>query len=563
MLTEQTNKIISELVAGIISEAGRIDFITAKFKEWSNELYKNKVSVMGNLKGDERAQIPTDIIVKLNGKIPPKIKYDKEMSKILKELIDADPLPNKQNSQWLIRLFINNQLKLEDLSKATNYLSIYEKVKQRAPVEQRDINKVKSLPELYDIISKFEKEEVKSKAQVAKEEKLEGADRILDNEHWLIITPKTEGAACLYGQETQWCTAASRGGNYFNQYNKQGPLYIIFDKSIKETPKKNPNKKLQFHFPTSQFMDARDSSIDIGNFFRKHKDLLVLFDKIGAASAKFKLEHRLMPKEEVMKHLTNPKERVRFLEGDSDKFGAEWMFNYLAELGETEEIRKIIFEDTLFLNKLLELGKLEELQYGLATMYGYKLPEEKGKSRDEKGRDFIYGKVSDGKRKILADFLYNNPIILNFFTKPAAKKNEAIETYTKMLFNAGSSGEKYVQDMYLKTDTMYNIFKANKDLIGFYDMLQSNVGYEGLTVGLKMVSDDKSKYVKDIMSLYTKSQVTLHNIRSWLKDSLKDKEVSLGKSKKELEESKFVENFHNKFMKEGNEYLKNIGFLFQ
>ncbi|MDP2692827.1 MAG: hypothetical protein Q8O88_04280 [bacterium] len=531
----------------ILSEAGRIDFLTAKFREWANTLYSQ-----GHFVPKEGIQIPNDLINTFK-KLPPKPKYDKEMSKIFKQLIDSDPLPNKQNSQWIIRLFTNNLLKLEDLNKVTNYLTLYEKVKQRVPIEQRDINKIKSLPELYDVISKFEQVELKSKAQVAKEEKLEGADRILDNEHWLILTPKTEAAACLYGQETQWCTA-SKGNNYFQRYNKEGPLYIIFDKSIKETPRKNPNKKLQFHFESSQFMDARDASINIGDFFRKHKDLLALFDELGRTSAKFKLEHRLMPKEEVMQHLTNPKERVKFLEGDSDKFGAEWMFNYLLELGETEEIRKIIFEDPLFLNKLLVKGQLNELEYGLGTMYGYKLLDD-GKGHNIKDRDYVYNKVPDGKRKILADFLYNNPIILSFFSKNPIK-NDIIEMYTKMLFNAGSYGKKYAQDMYIKTDTMYNVFRKNKDLIGFYDMLQSNIGPEGVVAGLKMVSDNKSKYVKDILTLYTRSEVTLNNIRAWLKDALKDNIPS-----KSMKESFSIEVFQKQFMKEGNDYLKNIGFL--
>ena len=449
------------------------------------------------------------------------------MLEIFKKIVEADPLHNKQNVQWLTKLFTNNLLKLEDLYKATEYLTLYEKVKQakRIPIERRDINYFNSLPELYEVIAPFEKIEIKSKSEEEREKKLEGADRIYEDSHWLVITPKNEEAACLYGAETQWCTA-SKGNNYFQRYHKDGPLYILIDKTIKSDPRKNPNKKLQFHFETGQFMDAQDHSIKIGDFFRNNKQLLALFIKLGRANAPFRLENRLMEKNEVMKFLRDPRERVKFL--DNGKFGGEWIFNYLSELGETEEIKKIIFEDELFLTKLLEKSNLPMLEYGLKKL--------KGLSKNE-----------------FAEFLYNNKTILNFFSKhPQTDKD--ISEYLKMMKRAGKQGEEYAKNMFIKTDTLYDILKKHKQLVDYYNIFQDKkIFTNGAKEALLKLNDKKLKYTNDYLQLFP--LYSLQILKGFLKDVQSEKP-----KKKSLEESFSIGTFKNQFTKDGIEYLKNIGF---
>ena len=50
-------------------------------------------------------------------------------------------------------------------------------------------------------------------------------------------------AACYYGQGTRWCTAATRGKNYFSEYHNESPLLIILPKEPQY-----PGEKYQLHF---------------------------------------------------------------------------------------------------------------------------------------------------------------------------------------------------------------------------------------------------------------------------------------------------------------------------
>lgn len=75
---------------------------------------------------------------------------------------------------------------------------------------------------------------------------------------------KTKEAACHYGANTKWCTAAE-SGNMFDQYNRSGPLYVIRTKG--------DNKKYQFHFESNQFMNDQDKPIEMSDFLKNHPSL--------------------------------------------------------------------------------------------------------------------------------------------------------------------------------------------------------------------------------------------------------------------------------------------------
>ena len=62
-----------------------------------------------------------------------------------------------------------------------------------------------------------------------------GAEKLYEDDRWLLVKPKTEEASCYYGAGTQWCTSATKG-NAFGQYNKNGNLYYLIDKSRKLGP---------------------------------------------------------------------------------------------------------------------------------------------------------------------------------------------------------------------------------------------------------------------------------------------------------------------------------------
>lgn len=77
----------------------------------------------------------------------------------LLKIVAADPtadvdLDRKgKYSTWLLTLYAKKNLKLEDLYKATGYLSDFDRYKQK--LDKKDINQYKSLPDLYDAIEAY------------------------------------------------------------------------------------------------------------------------------------------------------------------------------------------------------------------------------------------------------------------------------------------------------------------------------------------------------------------------------------------------------------------------
>ena len=190
--------------------------------------------------------------------------YDKNFQQIpqdiFQQITQSDPTydinkPNKMGkyTKWLASLYLNNNLKLEDLYKAKEYLTLYTKYYNKIDKEFQKIGKIQSLSQLYQIVAPF----IEMTSQVSHQEEIrnikKGAEKVYEDNVWLIIIPHTKEASCYYGKGTQWCTAATKSDNQFDYYNSQGELFININKQT--------NKKYQFHFESNSFMDETDSPI--------------------------------------------------------------------------------------------------------------------------------------------------------------------------------------------------------------------------------------------------------------------------------------------------------------
>ena len=232
----------------------------------------------------------------------PKIELD-----ILTDLMQADPTTkgdfegdrDTRNvkkvgaySQWLIKQWMGLQQKadevyaygspdwgvkleqlqkqfMEDLYKTTEDLQKFHRFKQQIPQEKRDINRIESFDELYELTKDFSLEQ----ATTTKAERvLQDAELVYDGPNWEILIPKSREASCHYGANTRWCTAGS-SNNYYDHYSKQGPLYIIVNK-------KDPTDKYQFHFESNQFMDKEDRSVSLSPFLNERPELKEFFKEM-------------------------------------------------------------------------------------------------------------------------------------------------------------------------------------------------------------------------------------------------------------------------------------------
>lgn len=220
----------------------------------------------------------------------PKYKsYLEFLSETIDNLISADPYSKVdmekgagyagQYSEWILKTFLKifdergegagktlNHVRRflnEDLYKLNSDLKIYDKNKSKVSLNKknvRDINQVPDFNTLYYIIKpfvpKYEEEDIKDKSKVR---------ILLDNSQYFVGVPLSLSASQSLGNNTRWCTAArSENNTYYQSYTKDGPLYVVFLKT------KNGLIKFQFHFPSGQYMNADDRSIDVFEFFATH-----------------------------------------------------------------------------------------------------------------------------------------------------------------------------------------------------------------------------------------------------------------------------------------------------
>lgn len=181
---------------------------------------------------------------------------------IMTSLENADPTANKEYMQWLTKVYANQSIKMEDLlSRGNSALKMYHefKVKKILPAEYRDIGRIdfdgleglaQSPGLLQALHDKTEQDRVKTMPKG-------DAETVFENAQVRVVHPKDQDAACYYGQGTRWCTAATGSMNYFDSYNRGGPMYILLPKQPKYE-----GEKYQLHFESGQYMDEGDNQVD-------------------------------------------------------------------------------------------------------------------------------------------------------------------------------------------------------------------------------------------------------------------------------------------------------------
>ena len=202
--------------------------------------------------------------VPLNAETAPQILQRAKqgiINTILADIEAQDPTQNKEYSQWLVRSWINSggQAKIEDMNR-NDLLTAYTMGKRRKLIqpEHADINRFKTYADFENMLVKNYDVEQLIKDPKKEQESKGTAKTVYDGPNVRIIVPEDEPAACYYGRGTRWCTAATRGSNYFDQYNRQGPLYILLPKKPQFE-----GEKYQLHFPSGQFMDPNDDPVNV------------------------------------------------------------------------------------------------------------------------------------------------------------------------------------------------------------------------------------------------------------------------------------------------------------
>jgi hypothetical protein len=208
---------------------------------------------------------------------------DAFLDKIMQSIEAADPTSNKMYSTWLAREYAKRNIKrLEDLTGWTPILSDYHRYKARGdfPAQAKDIMRTSASNSADNGLAVLIKPytDAQNASQDKPPENERGySDAIYEDDDVRVIQPLDKTAACYYGQGTTWCTAATRSENRFEQYNREGPLYILLPKKPKYI-----GEKYQIQFETDQFMDKNDNDVGIGYIFRdRFPQLREVFEKLG------------------------------------------------------------------------------------------------------------------------------------------------------------------------------------------------------------------------------------------------------------------------------------------
>jgi|TARA_B100001094_G_C18111897_1_gene761677 hypothetical protein len=121
---------------------------------------------------------------------------------------------------------------------------------------------------------------MESNTQKRKRVKKEGAEKVYEDDRWLIVRPFTIEASSMYGRNTQWCTVRNPNTivdkihiSLFYGYLASGVIYYILDKSTSSRDNKYRKVGIQKNWDgTELWNDATNKSLtskDIETFKNK------------------------------------------------------------------------------------------------------------------------------------------------------------------------------------------------------------------------------------------------------------------------------------------------------
>lgn len=202
------------------------------------------------------------------------------------KLIELDPTyKNGSNNagtygKWILGLANKNNGKLDNIGHITDVIKRFDQNKKH--LKNKDIMQFKSVKEVDDYLNNDDNyNELTDRQKLRQTQKNvrntdvdKDATKVFENSMWEVWVPNTYEASCKLGQGTEWCTATTSTRDYFDDYTRDGKLYININKQNGE--------KLQFHFESESFMDENDEEIDAENFFLTNRDLAKFYSNIDS-----------------------------------------------------------------------------------------------------------------------------------------------------------------------------------------------------------------------------------------------------------------------------------------
>ena len=251
---------------------------------------------------------------------------------MLAAIEDQDPTPNKAYTPWLARMYIKGGVAMEDMN-GNDLLRLFDVAKKRRLIkpEHNDINSFKTYNDFEDTMESVYKDLQDMEADSNDKGK---AKKVYEDDNVTIIVPEDEAAACRYGRGTRWCTAATKGHNFFDSYNSRGPLYILIPKHPE-----HEGEKYQFHFQSNQYMDENDKQVDLTYIFKKRfPNLLEFFLAIPDSGLKDKI---MFADDGELQYLIDQVKEFGYRYLDAMSSSSAWM-NRHNPTGQIDDLKKML-----------------------------------------------------------------------------------------------------------------------------------------------------------------------------------------------------------------------------
>ena len=179
------------------------------------------------------------------------------------EIIKLDPtFKEGSNSvgkygKWLLGLYKKDNPLEHEIEEIYGLLSLYDNYKNdRKKDIEKDINKFKSIADLYDVVNNVGEAELSARQKERELRNSKDVKKVFEDNKWEIWTPLSYAGSCTLGKGTEWCTAYSENDYYYYEYTEQGPLYVFINKQ-------NSKEKYQLHVETESFMNKNDDKANL------------------------------------------------------------------------------------------------------------------------------------------------------------------------------------------------------------------------------------------------------------------------------------------------------------
>jgi len=159
----------------------------------------------------------------------------------------------------------------ENLPLLKNNLDRFEKISTNLP--QTDLNEYKNIGQLMEALKNYD-ERAKRNFK-----KVEGGNVVYEDNRFFIVNPLTHDSSCYYGKGTKWCTAAD-SDHQFNQYNQDGKLFYILDKTLPTNDSLYKVALLKKFNGDTTFYDAQDETIKKDKWIQQTDKLEKLLSEI-------------------------------------------------------------------------------------------------------------------------------------------------------------------------------------------------------------------------------------------------------------------------------------------